>query len=249
MRFSKGLYPHLTKERWGQIRFDSGIADDIRQSTISAFHEIHSLTGIDYVSKVFKKEAWSNFDRLLEHSNVVYGEPYSVTDNSRFHIFGYTGVECYILVGGLFCTTIWTDDNVNYNPKKGFYTRAYSSKRYLDSLTKNLGDTIKINEYLSQEFMKSFVYYSFAKIAELKAKQLPPKGKLKDFHCRYKSDLNIPINLLTENWYTESCQNHPFVVRGHWRMQACGEGLSERKLIYVNPFMKKGYTKGTYKDN
>lgn len=31
---------------------------------------------------------------------------------------------------------------------------------------------------------------------------------------------------------------HRWIVRGHWRWQACGEGRSERRRIWINPFVK-----------
>lgn len=34
------------------------------------------------------------------------------------------------------------------------------------------------------------------------------------------------------------CYNHRFIVRGHWRNQACGPGLSERRATWVAPYVK-----------
>lgn len=31
---------------------------------------------------------------------------------------------------------------------------------------------------------------------------------------------------------------HRWIVSGHWRNQACGEGYSERKLVWVSPHVK-----------
>ena len=248
MRFSKGLYPHLTKERWGRIRFhkelDSRITDEIQ----GVLYQVINKVELSYVSKVFVKEAAKNITKIgAQAANVLNGELFSYI-GGRCHYFGIIGKATFMVSNGILGAYVICEDFLTHGTDGAVqvvYEKAllYEHPHFV------------LNQGTDKKFaMESLLVlpiniYSFKHFAELKAKQLPPKGKLKDFHCRYKSDLNIPINLLTENWYTESCQNHPFVVRGHWRMQACGEGLSERKLIYVNPFMKKGYTKGTYKDN
>lgn len=88
----------------------------------------------------------------------------------------------------------------------------------------------------------------FKQFADFKTKKLPPKSKSRNFHCRWKNEFDIKIELCDTNWYTQSIQGHPFVVRGHWRMQAHGSGMRERKLIWIDEFMKQGYKKGAYKD-
>lgn len=75
---------------------------------------------------------------------------------------------------------------------------------------------------------------------------LRPKSKINDFHCRYKNDFPFPVTLCDANWYRKSIQGHPFVVRGHWRMQAHGQGMKDRKLKWIDTFWKQGYTKGAY---
>lgn len=89
----------------------------------------------------------------------------------------------------------------------------------------------------------------FKEFAEVKAKYLPPKKKVKNHHGRYKNDLPFSISICDLNWYTESLQCHPFVVRWHWRAQRYGKGLKKVKLIKIDEFIKRGYKKGAYKNN
>lgn len=242
MRFSKGLYPHLTKDRWGQIRFGNDLKDDAKIMLLRLFYEVASNAPLYFVSQVFTREAVSNLGKIgLERTLISDGKKFSYIGNSN-HYFGIIGKITCVVNKGVLVYYAFSEDTSFVNAKSDVTVSSYM----LNTATSTLSTR---KERAEATLSIPISIFTFKHFAELKAKQLPPKGKLKDFHCRYKSDLNIPINLLTENWYTESCQNHPFVVRGHWRMQACGEGLSERKLIYVNPFMKKGYTKGTYKDN
>lgn len=57
----------------------------------------------------------------------------------------------------------------------------------------------------------------------------------------YVNDSRFSIRHLTANYFTEICNDSGFPVRGHFRLQRVGEDLSERKLIFISPFMKKGY--------
>lgn len=44
-------------------------------------------------------------------------------------------------------------------------------------------------------------------------------------------------------YFTRIYREEGFSVSGHFRLQPCGEGLKSRKLIYINPFEKNGYTR------
>lgn len=46
------------------------------------------------------------------------------------------------------------------------------------------------------------------------------------------------------SWFTTYYTDRQIPVRGFWRLQACGVNHSERKLIYVHPFVKNGYHRG-----
>lgn len=46
------------------------------------------------------------------------------------------------------------------------------------------------------------------------------------------------------SWFTTYYTDKQIPVRGFWRLQACGVRHSERKLIYVAPFVKNGYHRG-----
>jgi len=56
-----------------------------------------------------------------------------------------------------------------------------------------------------------------------------------------KNDLGIKRIRLTASWYRDTVQGHPFMVRGHWRMQRHGEGLKKVKPKFIAPHMKNGY--------
>ena len=57
----------------------------------------------------------------------------------------------------------------------------------------------------------------------------------------FVNDTHFNVRHLTTNYYTTTCRDERFPVRGHFRMQPYGAGRSERKLIYISPFVKSGY--------
>ena len=57
----------------------------------------------------------------------------------------------------------------------------------------------------------------------------------------YVNDTHLNVRHLTAHYYTTICRDESFGVRGHFRMQPFGTGRSERKLIYISPFVKSGY--------
>jgi hypothetical protein len=44
-------------------------------------------------------------------------------------------------------------------------------------------------------------------------------------------------------WYTTIIRNEGFSVKGHFRLQPCGVGKKDKKLIYIHEFQKHGYVR------
>jgi len=53
----------------------------------------------------------------------------------------------------------------------------------------------------------------------------------------------FPIHRLDGSWFKTIIRTNGFGVKGHWRLQACGKGWKERKLIYISGFQKHGYVR------
>lgn len=83
----------------------------------------------------------------------------------------------------------------------------------------------------------------FKKYAQIETKIINPLSAqyFNDVYCR--NDTNIKITYLNSSWFTSIVREAGFNVRGHFRLQACGEGMKDRKLIWVNDFQKSGYTR------
>lgn len=51
------------------------------------------------------------------------------------------------------------------------------------------------------------------------------------------------ITQVDSMWLRTIIRTEGFLVRGHFRLQACGENYQDRKLIYIYPFQKHGYVR------
>lgn len=82
----------------------------------------------------------------------------------------------------------------------------------------------------------------FIKFAPLETKII--KGGAKGYHSgnKYVNETKNSIEVLDSTWFTNIVRSDGFKVRGHFRLQPCGPGLSQKKLIWVADFEKHGYT-------
>lgn len=83
----------------------------------------------------------------------------------------------------------------------------------------------------------------FIKYAQIQVKEVPAGKKVKDFNCKYVNDTPSDIRILDSTWFTTLVKSEAFKVRGHFRLQPCGEGLKDKKLIWISDYEKQGYTR------
>ncbi len=85
----------------------------------------------------------------------------------------------------------------------------------------------------------------FKKYAELETKVVSKTNgtRAKVAKQKYKNNCKVPITIIDSTWFTRIVRSEEFNVKGHFRLQAYGEGMNDRKLIWVNGFKKHGYTR------
>lgn len=86
-------------------------------------------------------------------------------------------------------------------------------------------------------------FLCFIKHVDLETKTIEPERK--DWHVgtKYVNETKSKIEVLDSTWFTTITRSEVFKVGGHFRMQPYGEGRSQRKLIWIDPFEKNGYTR------
>lgn len=87
------------------------------------------------------------------------------------------------------------------------------------------------------------VYDMFKKFADVETKFIAKGRRLKIDKEKFKNDLPFNVTYLTSTWFTNIVRSAGFKVSGHFRLQPCGEGLKDRKIIWINEFQKSGYSR------
>lgn len=123
-------------------------------------------------------------------------------------------------------------------------------------IDKNDNGLFKANQFIGYERINSkesgiplvsqisdyFIYLLFMKYAEVETVDVGPGKRNNLFDCKYTNETEVKITILNSTWFTTLVKSDAFKVRGHFRFQPCGEGLKDRKLIWINEFQKEGYT-------
>lgn len=89
----------------------------------------------------------------------------------------------------------------------------------------------------------------FIKYANVETKIMPPGFKEKSICCNYKNETDLRVIQLDSKWFTTLVKSDAFQVRGHFRLQPKKkDGVQTKELIWINDFMKGGYTAPARKD-
>jgi len=121
----------------------------------------------------------------------------------------------------------------------------YYSSVFIDSFPSEL--KIEAN-YVKSEMCSSLLlvvlsYILFIKYANVETKYLNAGQKIKEIDCKYLNETKSQVNILSSTWFTNLVKSDAFKVRGHFRLQPCGEGMKDRKLIWISDFQKEGYNR------
>lgn len=110
--------------------------------------------------------------------------------------------------------------------------------RNVKTQSQNMYETF-IEEYFSL-FMVVVTYLELTPVTLEIVESGRSTGTRKTFKIKNESDSNVIV--VQTNWNEEKIDLRDINVRGHWRLQPYGSGLSKYKYIYIQPF-KKGITR------
>lgn len=106
-----------------------------------------------------------------------------------------------------------------------------------DEVTKKDSDIINYEK--SVFVIQLLTYLIFGDITK---KHLLPKAKTNIGSTRFLNNSKLNITLCDSLW-KQRISVDGFKVRGHFRLQACGEEWKKRKLIWIEEFEKQGYNR------
>jgi len=109
------------------------------------------------------------------------------------------------------------------------------------------------SQEIYQHFYAALSLILLKKYAPINVKYVSGRGKgtnrAKVQGEKYINDTDFSIQILDSTWFTTLIRAKGFNVNGHFRLQPCGKGRKEKKLIWINPYQKKGYIRKAKKIN
>lgn len=225
MRFTKKVFSLLYHDTVGDELF------------MNAKGKLPEINAFYYVSDTMAKDAIHNQEVLLG-MHFKSGSYYLFYGNIQYLLkvhfdapFEGNVFEFILIVGSKFFGSAKVSDGyIKYKANHNSFARHFTQE--------------KMSENVEQGCYMAMVILCFIWHAPISQKVCAPKKKLDLIHCKYKSDVDYPITICDESWYTECAQRMPFWVRRHLRKQPCGHRSMDRKVIWIEPFVKGGYTKG-----
>jgi hypothetical protein len=231
--FAKGLY---VKNPFNSDEFNSLMADTV--DIAKQFLHYTTRPIMEAISKSFEK-LLPLVDELPENSR---GICFSQKDNEGYVVHS---VLLYAIVrkNGFIHVMGQVHSKADGAGQYGelFHAEVHKSDRpgildlYLQCHVKHdkpIQDAVKI--ILSTELFLHF--------AEIETKVVNPNRQIWDGPtCLYNNKTKMPITVVDSKWFTTLIISGAFNVSGHFRLQPCGEGLKDRKLIWISDFQKNGY--------
>lgn len=120
---------------------------------------------------------------------------------------------------------------------------------YLDKITGELCEHFGSKDVMNIERFY-YALFCFMYLTENDEIELAPGKKYgsKKSPDNILNTTNFPVTIVNSRWNTAVSRNEAFGVSGHFRVQPCGPGRSDSKLIFIEPFEKTGYHRKAKKE-
>lgn len=127
---------------------------------------------------------------------------------------------------------------------KGFY---YDDK---EKIIVEFGLDIETGEYYARKnhaklfsmIMQVLTFVELGDIETIILEKGKNNGGKKDVDKIHNSSNNT-VYVVDSSWNKIIIRTEGFAVRGHFRLQPCGENMRDRKLLWIHAFEKHGYTR------
>lgn len=214
--------------------------DDLPYCSDDHFNDIKGLyakfygyftKNVNLLTNEFDRNIQDNFDKILDIEGIEeieesYGTLVDKIGSGACYYINKNHTVIFSFVDGYLASVVWKSDN--------------SPLFYWTSLTFCIVTGVDIEEYTLRYMYNTIARLNFIKHAEVITKHVAPKSTIGTL-SRIRNMTKIGCNILDSRWFTTIVRSEGFKVRGHFRFQACGPGMKERKLIYVDDYQKNGY--------
>lgn len=182
----------------------------------------NKLSKIDY-EWLYRLSPQNGVLHLKEYSMVYNIEATNEPDVKKFKIYIFYN---FISLVGLEANGKLTKNGVEDLKHKGIKTRGLADEDSPMALTFPLLVLFFI------EFAKVETYVTS-----------PKNRKVKIDNEKYLNETPVSVEIIDSNYYTTTINNNKIDVEGHWRWQPYGKGRSLVDLIWIDDFVKDGYTR------
>lgn len=187
---------------------------------------------VEYVSEPFLKGVEDNVVKLL----------LSVKEESYFEALG----ECsgFLIIKDYVVGYAVLDEGAYFVAEKRTEGRGGQQSFYGKSTLNDIGKWDALNE-LEQTICLAVATLILKKYGEVQTVLVGAgvRRKMPDSTEVIMNKAPFSVTQLDSSWLRTIIRTEGFMVRGHFRLQPYGTGRSERKLIYIEPYEKHGYTR------
>lgn len=191
------------------------------------------ITCVDFITEPFYNAVKDNAQKLID------AQLYKNLSSHCGVIFYQKACFCYnieVSDKDIFTTIIsFNDEFINFFGTN--FKVHYCNNKLLEQF--NTSDPVFVMKKL---FTIIEIIVLFKQYAEVETCDLKPGQRKNHTAHKYVNETGIKINILDSKWFTTLVKSDAFKVRGHFRLQPYGEGLKDRKLIWISDFVKDGYT-------
>jgi hypothetical protein len=161
-------------------------------------------------------------------------------DKIQEYAFCFDSCEvCYLYLGMLIhCKFISVEGWIESAHLQCFYKR---EKGY--DYVFNKGNENKLSEQEKTLLFLAASFTFFIEHAEVETIHLNKQSGISHLNIKYQNATKKNVKIFDSKWIRTIVMGESFNVRGHFRMQPCGDARGKRKLIWINDFQKEGYTR------
>jgi hypothetical protein len=87
------------------------------------------------------------------------------------------------------------------------------------------------------------LFKTFLTYAEVENKIVNAKRREHHLGVKYVNETNQKVNVLDSTYFTTISRTEGFGVKGHFRLQPYGPGLTQKRLQWIADYQKSGYTR------
>lgn len=121
-----------------------------------------------------------------------------------------------------------------------FVSKSFNIEKDDEEALRKFPQAESILNYENSVFVVQLLAYLI--FGEVTEKHLPPKAQINVGFTRFLNNSKLNIAFCDTLW-KQRINVDGFKVRGHFRLQPCGEKREKRKLIWIEEFEKQGYNR------